>query len=512
MSAPEDPRYLLERFLEPHYKNGLTLWLDQGQLRFKGPKEILNKSLIDALKKHKPDIIAMLQDDIDLETIASKTAMLGARALLGEKDIDVEYPLSMSQSAIWMLYQFAPNSPVYNTTFCAKLNDNTDIDLLEKAYQNTVNRHDMLRSRFLDSDDGSVQQVMHSSQVSIGLVDGFSWEQEAIDDWLKNEAVRPFDLSRAQPLRINCLKTSNGNYLIATIHHIAADLWSLLIIAEDLFSDYQHYLAHGYFNVNKVEHTYQDHVMQQKEYLQSKGIDDVKLFWQNYLVNATFQLDMPTDFVRPAIMMMTTARRSTFIDNKIAGSIREFCKKAAITPCVLFESAFQLLLFRYVQRSDFLIGTPTFGRSKQTLEKIVGDFANPVVLRANIKRENSIFAWLKSNQKDLFRVMALQDYPFPSLVELINPPRDVSRTPLFQHMFVWHQGNKDTFLQQNVIEEILPISGPCGSPYDILLSVSDIGDSFECHWTYPMSLYDYVSIKQHSQEYEQLIDEMLARL
>ncbi|OUS03284.1 hypothetical protein A9Q81_07840 [Gammaproteobacteria bacterium 42_54_T18] len=513
MSAPESPRYLLERFLEPHYKNGLKLWLDQGQLRFKGPKEILKKELIAALKKHKPDIIMMLQEEaISLKSTSLETALSGSMIQAGEtvNHIDAEYPLSMSQSAIWMLYQFAPNSPVYNTTFCARLNESTDIDLLEKAYQNTVNRHDLLRSRFLDSDEGSVQQVMHSSQVSIDLVDGMSWGQETIDEWLKKEAVSPFDLSNAQSLRIKCLKTDGGNLLIATIHHIAADLWSLLIIAEDLFSDYQHYLAHGYFNVIKAEKTYQDHVLQQKIYLQSDDIEDVRLFWQEYLVNATFQLEMPTDFVRPAIMTMSTARRSTFVDNNIARSVREFCKKSAITPYVLFESAFQLLLFRYVQRSSFLIGTPTFGRSKQALEKIVGDFANPVVLRANIKRENGVVRWLKSNQKDLFKVMALQDYPFPSLVELINPPRDASRTPLFQHMFVWHQGNKDTFLQQNVIEDILPISGPCGSPYDILLSVSDMGDGFECHWTYQTSLYDDVSIKQFSREYEQVIYALLA--
>jgi len=514
MSAPEDSRYLLERFLEPHYENGLELWLDQGQLRFKGPKEILKKELITALKKHKLDIILMLQEaatESGTEIESAVAASIDVKTSVGERCniVDAEYPLSMSQSAIWMLYQFVPNSPVYNTTFCARLHESVDISLLEKAYQNTVNRHDMLRSRFLDGDGGSVQQVMHSSQVSIDVVDGISWEQGAIDEWLKKEAVAPFDLSNSNALRIKCLKTNNGCLLIATIHHIAADLWSLLIIAEDLFSDYQHYLSNGYFNLVNAKHRYQEHVMQQKLYLQSDDIGEVREYWQEYLANATFQLEMPTDFVRPAIMMMSTARRSTMIDSQVTASVRKFCKKTAITPCVLFESAFQLLLFRYVQRSDFLIGTPTFGRSKQSLEKIVGDFANPVVLRANIVRSGGLADWLKGNQKDLFNVMALQDFPFPSLVELINPPRDASRTPLFQHMFVWHQGNKDTFFKQNLIEEILPISGPCGSPYDILLSVSDMGDSFECHWTYQTSLYEDVSINQFSQEYEQLIYSLL---
>ncbi len=512
MNAPENSRYLLERFLEPHYKNGLELWLDQGQLRFKGPKEILKKELIVALKKHKSDIILMLQEATIIDSGSSDVASNneGIKSAGENRNvIDAEYSLSMSQSAIWMLYQFAPNSPVYNTTFCARLHESVDINLLEKAYQNTVNRHDMLRSRFLDGDGGSVQQVMHSSQVSIDVVDAMSWEQGAIDEWLKTEAVAPFDLSNSNALRIKCLKTNAGSLLIATIHHIAADLWSLLIIAEDLFSDYQHYLAHGYFNLVKAKHRYQDHVAQQKLYLQSDDIGDVRSYWQEYLTNASFQLEMPTDFVRPAVMMMSSARRSTIIDSQVTVSVREFCKNNAITPYVLFESAFQLLLFRYVQRSNFLIGTPTFGRSKQALEKIVGDFANPVVLRANIVRSSRVADWLKGNQKDLFKVMALQDYPFPSLVELINPPRDASRTPLFQHMFVWHQGNKDTFLQQNLIEEILPISGPCGSPYDILLSVSDVGDSFECHWTYQTSLYEDVSIKQFSQEYEQLIYSLL---
>ena len=132
MNAPETAHHLLDRFLEPHYKNGLELWLDQGQLRFKGPKEILKKDLIKALKKHKSDIILMLQEsEAETRTEMKSTtdgSMDVTKPAVDRCDVvDAEYPLSMSQSAIWMLYQFAPNSPVYNTTFCARLHESVEI-------------------------------------------------------------------------------------------------------------------------------------------------------------------------------------------------------------------------------------------------------------------------------------------------------------------------------------------------------------------------------------------------
>ncbi len=504
----------LSQFLEQQYEKGLALWLEQGQLRFKGPKSVLSKDLIQVLKNHKPAIMAMLAEEdcltISDVAIASASSVEPNEAVKRTHKVASEYPLSMSQAAIWMLYRFAPDSPAYNTTFCAKLGAKANLEVMEKSYQNVLNRHPMLRSRFLDGPNGAVQQVMHESDNVIERISACDWSEEEIEQWLAKEATSPFDLGLGQPLRTKCLETASGNILIATIHHVAADLWSLLLIAGDLFEDYRHYEAHGYFDIKRSPHSYQQHVEWQQTYMQSDDVIKVKSFWKNYLQHALVQTDMPTDYPRPPIMRMSTERHSTKINRTTYDKVKAYCKQRAITPYVLFSSAFQILLYRYLRQSDFLVGTPTFGRSTQATESIVGDFANPVVLRARIDLDQPIASWLKQNQKDLFKVMALQDFPFPALVDVMNPPRDASRTPLFQHMFVWHQGNKDTFMQQGLIEDILPLSGPCGSPYDILLSVSDLGDGFECHWTYQDSLYQQQSIMQFATEFDELIDRLLA--
>ncbi|MEZ5509412.1 MAG: condensation domain-containing protein [Gammaproteobacteria bacterium] len=482
--------------LQPYLQQGLSLWLESGMLRFKAGKELMTPALMHLLKQNKQAIIDWLQQDTNDEQ--------------PEPSVQDEFPLASTQGAIWMLYRFAPNSPAYNTTFACTLNGELDEAAVRQAFHALLIRHPMLRTTFDDTDMGPRQRVWSHLPVPLQIVDGSEWSADALDHWLQQEADAPFDLTLQSCLRVKVVRNSvRGNVLIATVHHVGADLWALLIIAQDIKTYYQRAVRGEVLSLTAPAHCYRDHVEWQQEFLHSDAGRAMKRFWQRQLQGAPMQVSFPADRPRPPVLELKTCVHAVTTSQQQYQQIKAACRQAGVTPFVFLQTALQLLTARTTAANDFLIGTPTMGRNQKGMEQIVGDFANPVVLRARLQPAMTVQQLLQQVKTTVLRAMAHQDYPFPAVVQDCNPPRDSSRTPLFQILFVWHQGNADLLAQDDWIGEVLPVSGPRGAPYDIMLAVSDLADHFELNWTYQQSLYAADTIQRWAGEFLQLVEWML---
>ncbi|HET8705063.1 MAG TPA: condensation domain-containing protein, partial [Pseudomonadales bacterium] len=350
-------------------------------------------------------------------------------------------------------------------------------------------RHPMLRTTFTDTPDGPRQTVHRSIPANFQEVDARQWNEQRINDWIEQEADKPFDLSHESALRVSVLYGQNETLLLASVHHIATDLWGLVLIAADIQRDYSALIQGEWITVTPPKHQYREHVQWQQNLIASDAGLHLQNYWLDALRGASMQLDLPLDYSRPAVMTMRGDKSIRMLSSALAAKVRQFCKQEAITPFVLFQSVFQLLAYALTGRQQFLVGTPTVGRSAPGMEEVVGDFANPVVLRAEVVAKNSAKQLLQQVKQTVLEALKHQDYPFPLLIQRLNPPRDASRTPVFQLMFLWHQGNPGAAFQQGLLQGILPQSGPRGTPYDLMLAVSDLGDSFELNWHYATALF-----------------------
>lgn len=483
--------------LQPYLQQGLSLWLESGMLRFKAGKELMTPALMNLLKQNKQAIIDWLQQD--------------AADLKAEPALQDEFPLASTQGAIWMLYRFAPNSPAYNTTFASTLNGELDEAAVRQAFHALLIRHPMLRTTFDDTDMGPRQRVWSHLPVPLQIVDGSEWSADTLDYWLLQEADAPFDLTTQSCLRVKIVRNSvRGNVLIATVHHVGADLWALLVVAQDIKTYYQRAVRGEVLSLTAPANHYRDHVEWQQQFLQSDAGRAMKRFWQRQLQGAPMQVSFPADRPRPPVLELKTCVHSVTTSQQQYQRIKAACRQAGVTPFVFLQTALQLLTARVTAANDFLMGTPTMGRNRKGMEHVVGDFANPVVLRARLQPAMTVQQLLQQVKTTVLRAMAHQDYPFPAVVQDCNPPRDSSRTPLFQILFVWHQGNAELLAQDDWIADVLPVSGPRGAPYDIMLAVSDLADHFELNWTYQQSLYAADSIQRWAGEFLQLVEWMLA--
>ncbi len=477
--------------LQPHLAQGLELWLEGEMLRFKAPKEILTPALMTLLKQNKEAILAWLR--------AERQQQDASRV------VD-EYPLAYTQGAIWMLYRFAPHSPAYNTTFACVLNGAINENAVRQAFHALLIRHPVLRSTFADTDLGPRQRVWNHLDMPLQILDGSAWNETQLDAWLNQEADAPFDLTTQSCLRVKLVRNSvRGDILIATIHHVGADLWALLLVAQDIREFYQRAEKGEVLALEPLAVTYRQHVEWQQQFMDSVRGRQERRFWQRMLRGAPMQVSLPADFARPPVLLLQSQVIRHELPTDTVMAIRQFCKRNGITPFVFVQTALQLLVHARTGAQDFLLGTPTMGRSRKGMDQVVGDFANPVVLRAQVQPQQPLPQLLQRVKRTLLAAMEHQEYPFPAVVQDCNPPRDSSRTPLFQLMIVWHQGNADLLLQDQWISSVLPQSGPRGAPYDVMLAVSDLGERFELNWTYQTSLYQASTVATFSAQLQQLM-------
>ena len=498
VKAADTKNDALKAQLEPYFDQGLELWLESGALRFKAPKELLSKPLMSLLKANKADILAWLQTESESEPqIAAEL-------------ID-EYPLAYTQGAIWMLYKFAPNSPAYNTTFACVLAAQVNEDAVRQAFHALLIRHPVLRTTFADTELGARQQVWSHIPMPLQIVDGSVWDAPALQDYLDKEADAPFDLSNEPCLRVKIVRNSvKGDILIATIQHVGADLWALLIVAQDIKTFYETAARGDAVSVQPVVATYRQHVEWQQSFMDSEAGKRQRRFWQRQLQGAPITVSLPSDFQRPPVLQLQTQVFSQVLGPETYHPIKAYCKNSSITAFVFVQAAFQLMVQHHTRANDFLLGTPTMGRSGKGMDQVVGDFANPVVLRAQPDLSESLKTHFRKVKQTLLAAMDYQECPFPIVVQDCNPPRDSSRTPLFQLMLVWHQGNAEMLPKDGFIADVLPMSGPRGAPYDVMLAVSDLGDQFELNWTYQTSMYTPATIENYNQQLQLLFTQMMA--
>ena len=481
-------------FLHDLAIQGVELWADGGRLRYRAPKDVLTPTLVTTLKEHKP---ALLQ-------------LLATRA-----DATKPFPLTHGQRALWFLYQLDLNSPAYNIACALRLQPDLDVAALQHAVDALVKRHPVLRTTYHVIDGEPIQQVHAHLDVPVTqTVDADRWDEVRIDAWLQQEADRPFDLQQTSSLRVHLLShgtsvkppTTQEHILALTTHHIGADFWSMEVLLDELCKLYAAYRSDTIAVLPPLTWTYRDHVYREADRLAGKEGKALWDYWQTQLAGDQSALNLPTDRPRPAVQTQNGVAHAFTIDETLSNALRSLAKTLGTTPFVVLHAAYQVLLARYANQEEFYIGTPVFGRSGDKLDCIIGYFANPVVLRADLTN-NPTFSELCARVNET-RVGALahQDYPFPLLVDQLQLERDASRTPLFQVTFVWDRARRSAGLdgfspaQSELIAECL-CAEQRGSAFDLTLNIIDGGEALAGELRGNADLFELATLARMTEHY-----------
>ncbi|RKG99379.1 amino acid adenylation domain-containing protein, partial [Corallococcus sp. CA053C] len=407
---------------------------------------------------------------------------------------DGALPLSFSQQRLWFLDQWQPQSALYNIPAALQLDGALDVGVLERCFRELIQRHEALRTTFLQGEHGGEQRVHPEATPPLTVVDlealpAHEREEEA-RRLATEEAHRPFDLTRGPLLRVTLLRLESRRHaLLLTLHHIVSDGWSMDVLLRELAALYDAFLREEPSPLPPLPVQPADHAVWQRSWLQGDVLDAQLGWWRQQLQGAPHALELPTDRPRPALATSRGGVVTRALPRDLSDSLRAFHRHEGITPFTTYLAALQALLYRYTGQEDLNVGTPVSGRGRPELEGLVGLFINTLVLRARVDAHRSFRELLTQAREAVLGAFSHQDVPFERLVEALQPERDLSRTPLFQVMIVYQQGLSLERALPGLTLRPLPVEGRTAK-FDLTLYVTDGERGLETALEYNADLFD----------------------
>ena len=360
---------------------------------------------------------------------------------------ETSHPLSHGQQALWFLHRNAPESPAFNTAAVIRILSPIDVPVLIAVFESLIARHPSLRGTFSEQDGRPVQIVHDHQDICFEEIDASRDTEEELHRRVTETYKRPFDLEQGPLLRVNLFtRAPKDHVLLVAIHHIVTDGWSFWMLLSELLALYPARMAHQAATLPPLEYQYRDFVKWQADLLAGPEGERLWEYWREQLSGELPILDLPTDRPRPPIQTYNGASVFFTLPETLIQGLKEQAQTSGATDYMILLAAFQVLLHRYTGQEDILVGSPATGRSRPEFESILGYFVNPIVLRARLEDNPSFASFLDQMRRTVLDSLAHQDYPFPLLVERLRPIRDVSRSPIFQVMFVLQKPQDDDAL------------------------------------------------------------------
>ncbi len=376
------------------------------------------------------------------------------------------YMQSEVQKGFFILNQMNPDLLCYNNLGIITFEGAVDFKVCEKLFQGLVQEHDVLRTSFHVVDGKAVQKIHEKVDFNLQL---FENENEEIEEIVRR-FHQPFDLEQPKLIRAGICKRKNNTFCIITdIHHIVLDRVTFGLIIEDFQSLYN--------NKELVPSTIK--YVDFSEWQQSKDFEKLLIkqeeFWFNEYKNIPDSLTLPTDFPRSVVKNYNASSVIFELSNEENSKLQKICQDEKITMYTLMLSMYYVLLSKLSNQEDIVVGTTVLGRQYESLEKMLGAFANTLPIRSRPIQSYGFREFLHKVKNDAFQCFANQEYPFEKLVKKLDLKPNLYQNPLFDVMFEYYNfpEPKMEVLNSRLLEIELP---NVTSEFDFCMRISSKED------------------------------------
>ena len=422
-------------------------------------------------------------------------------------------PMSFAQQRLWFLDQFEPDSPFYNIPSGVRFRGNLRLDILTRALNEIINRHETLRTTFDTVDDEPSQIVHPFRERTFPLIDITDVPPEQLNARIYNlarrEAATPFNLRTGPLLRVTFIKAADDDHVILfTMHHIISDGWSMGVFVSEITALYDAFSKNRPSPLPPLDIQYGDFAEWQQEYIAGDVLEKQLDFWKSYLGGSLPILELPADKPRPTVQTMVGANAEIMVPEEIASAFKDMSRRAGVTMFMSLIAAFKVLLQRYTGLDDILVGSPIANRNRAEIEPLIGFFVNTLVLRTDLSGNPSFAELLKRIKQNTLDAYDNQDIPFERLVEVLRPQRDMAHSPLFQVMFILQNTpvNVNAEFSDVAIQQLDVDAGT--STFDLTLMVSEGEKTFNVSAEYNTDIFETSTIERLLGHYRNLLGEL----
>ncbi|AFZ57857.1 non-ribosomal peptide synthetase [Anabaena cylindrica] len=423
-------------------------------------------------------------------------------------------PLSFAQQRLWFLDQLEPNSTAYNIPYRLQIQGLLNISILEKSISKIIQRHEILHTNFISIDGQPKQVITAKNTFSLPLIDLQSLTEDQqkleVEKIAKQEAKQPFNLVTDDLFHIKILQlNAESHILLINLHHIIFDGWSFGVLFDELKAIYTAYYEGVNFPLPQLPIQYADFTLWQRQWLSGEVLESQLNYWEKQLGGALPILELPTDRPRPRIKTYAGATKTFILSPELTANIKSLSQKEGMTLFMTLVTAFKVLLCRYSGQEDVIVGTPIAGRNRREIEGLIGFFVNTLALRTNVSH-NPIFRELLNQVKQVcLEAYTNQDVPFEQLVEVLQPERNLSHTPIFQVMFVLQNAPLEELELPNL--HLTALEPPKQTAkFDLTLSMAEKNGQLIGEWEYNTDLFDSSTIERMIEHFQVLLSGILA--
>lgn len=476
----------LLHLLDKAGSQGISLWAEDGKLRYRAPEGSLSAELKLELTEHKADLVAYL----------SKQNGGNGRE---------RPPLSFGQERMWYLHRLDPERTDYTVVSAFHLGGAINTEYLDRTLVALVDRHEQLRCSFPESNQQPwqhIEEVPGSLLITEEPLEAGSREGvlQLAKERVRREQGHVFSLQEGplfktyfMPLHYPGQATDEA-MLLFSMHHSIMDGSSADLFYREFGEIYSAFVEHRESRLPKLSSRYTDYATLQKYRAETPVFMMGRQFWSEYLEGAPLRLDLPAESENPKNKRLQAGTHAFSLDRATTKSIRALCAKYAMTPFQLFLTLFGLMLQRLSGRQDLLVGVPVSGRDTAEHEHLFGLFLSTVPVRLRYSGEATFSELLEQNRRSILDAFDHKEIPFEQIVEDINPPRDPDTNPLFQVFFNQLPHTSDTFQLPGVDVKPLEVAMQ-NTRFDLTAYLMDRNDRFHFEFEYAQKQFSAEKIR-----------------
>ena len=415
--------------------------------------------------------------------------------------------LSSGQERMWLVDRLSVSGVEYTVPIVWRLRGVLDVEVLGQALRLLVERHEVLRTRYVARDGVPEQVVDVSGDVDFEVVDlsgGLAGSRsEWLDEVLSGVSLVRFDLAAEWPLRVRLVRLGADEHVfVFVVHHIAFDGWSVGVLARDLGELYRAVLEGVSPRLPLLRVQYADYAVWQRE---GSGWEAGLEFWRGRLAGVR-PLELPVDRPRPAVWESAGQEVRFTVPEATVAALAELGRSRGATLYMTLLAAFLVLLQRCTGQDDLVVGTPISVRSRRETHDLIGFFVNTLAIRVDLSGDPGFVEVLDRTRTACLEAYEHQDVPFDAVVNHLGLSRDLSRNPVFQVMFTC----EDAFVAAPMFGEVRASAEEVAFPsvkVDLDLGLSrDANGGFTGVLSFATALFERSTVDRLAREFVRLLD------
>ncbi len=426
---------------------------------------------------------------------------------------DAPAPVALQQQRLWYLQSFDPENASFNLPAAFRYTGKLDVAALQKAFDTIVQRHESLRSVIIEYKGEPCMAVLDELPLDLTPLPmpgaTLADRRAAAVHWCDEDTTKLFDLETGPLIRARLLQTDSNEYVLFFIlHHVIFDGWSFDTILHELAVLYNAYRKGETSPLPPLPVSYLDYTTWQRSWFKGEIRDQHLEFWLKQLDGELPVLELPTDFARPDVLPHGAHAVNIHLTQEQVTGLTAVGQRQGATFYMTLMALYQTLLARYSHQDDIIVGTPISGRNWTEINDLLGFFVNTLVLRQKLDFNASFDTNLRAVREKCVAAFSHQHTPFEALVEALNPPRDTSRSPIFQTMFLFQDVRNRTDIMEDLKVEQLQIDRT-HIQSDIEFWVKQKQDGAIAQFEYNTALFRHDTMERMVEHFLNLIDAVI---